>query len=691
MSRAITRFSPLSIIFVMAWIILSQNGVHAATWTWTGGSAVDANWTQPDNWNPIGPPASANDTSLIFSSTGNPRPSSTHGPFTLNSVNFPALAGTFTLAATGPLTFAGANPSITQSTDVAETIAGDIIIPPATTLTLSGTPNENFPTLFGNAAGSTYNGGGTRGGAFTISRPATIILDNSKVTPGTRALELDTLTLPTTLPVFQVANEGFNGPGIAWDVNHVTGIPIIQFKNTGTLGMTADIQGGLLIHGGQVLPDGKPGSRITTNGGLAITGVVTVPDGAVLLDRETASPASVTMNFNISASRGVGAQGTVYVGAADADPTHTLIVGDTTAAPGNRKKLTAFGDVILDNTLGATGNVSSKLLLIASDIVINSGTVDIRNSANITSGHGIQIDGDIIAAQPSAGFDTLKIGVPVAPLGVTFNGNLVMNGSLRVEGPAASVAGFLTPARLSGMTGSANSNNYLAPSPSDAPFDLQGVTWPLTVGLLVRNSNLAGTDVRLSGGASSTFNRSVEIESGATLDASNDTLSALTRIDGSATITGPVTITKNLFLASAASPKLLTVEGNLTLADGLVLSPGTDGKMHVTGNLLLDNPLGVATSGPLLSITGNLAPLHGQSLPLVVLDTGHTLTGRFEALEDGTQFNSALGGGYIIHYNVDSGDGSANDIVLTFVPEPTAIASLGFAIAIAFLRRRVVR
>ena len=64
--------------------------VHAATFTWDGGSAVDSNWSTSENWNPDGSvPVSASDTLIQLNGGARLTPSQNIAtPFTLNRLEF---------------------------------------------------------------------------------------------------------------------------------------------------------------------------------------------------------------------------------------------------------------------------------------------------------------------------------------------------------------------------------------------------------------------------------------------------------------------------------------------------------------------------------------------------------------------------------------------------------------------------
>jgi hypothetical protein len=143
----------------------------------------------------------------------------------------------------------------------------------------------------------------------------------------------------------------------------------------------------------------------------------------------------------------------------------------------------------------------------------------------------------------------------------------------------------------------------------------------------------------------------------------------------------------------------LNTAGAITLTDAATLHVrfgnlyGNTG-LHATGNVLLE-PAGTPgpQSGPGLEVVADpsfaLARL-GQSFPIVSVDAGFTLTGQFQGMPEGFLIVDPLSphSGFTIHYNVDGGDGSANDVVLRAVPEPGAMGLVVMSLVGTLLRRR---
>ena len=91
-------------LVIVALAVCVAAGTAAAQSTWTGGSAVDSNWTTGDNWQGGVAPSSGTTTELIFTGTTRLDPvQDTEAGFTVNSMTFDASAGAFVLGGTRPL------------------------------------------------------------------------------------------------------------------------------------------------------------------------------------------------------------------------------------------------------------------------------------------------------------------------------------------------------------------------------------------------------------------------------------------------------------------------------------------------------------------------------------------------------------------------------------------------------------
>jgi fibronectin-binding autotransporter adhesin len=129
--------------------------VFAETFTWTGASTGNSNWSTPVNWLSSSVPASANTTDILFATS--PRTSPVHdlaSPFTIRSLWFYdnpySLSGNF-------LTFDGASAAIYNYTTTS--ISNSLTL--NTTIAYEGTGNATFTNDIQGAGGFIKNGSGT--------------------------------------------------------------------------------------------------------------------------------------------------------------------------------------------------------------------------------------------------------------------------------------------------------------------------------------------------------------------------------------------------------------------------------------------------------------------------------------------------------------------------------------------------
>lgn len=233
------------------------------------------------------------------------------------------------------------------------------------------------------------------------------------------------------------------------------------------------------------------------------------------------------------------------------------------------------GDNVLTNTAGGTitGNIVAGS---GSDSLINSGAI----SGNVDLG---------------AGADTLTIGT-----GASFGGTATAGGGTDILAfNTGSTYAEQTTIDGSSFTGFEQVNNSA------------GVN-SFTGNLSVEEVNVTGG--RLIGQAGSTLTGSVDVASGGTFGTAG-------------TVSGDVTIGTGGTLSPGASPGIMTINGNLTIANGTTTTfefvpVGQSDQIVVNGGSVT---IGDNTT---VNLTGSLTP--GASRDLIVVNGGGAITGDFD-------------------------------------------------------------
>jgi hypothetical protein len=702
--RRIALFVAAVLISIFLWAApaRAQNG----TWTWTGASTTSQSWADDNNWSPANRPPNDGTANLVFNGNSthfNP----THRAWSIHSLVFAAspAAGPYDILGDGPLTFARdpANqfypqPLIANDSSKPNAVRGDFVIPADVQLQ-ARVPNGTL--TLGNATGSRLNGGGgSRGGTLVLNSSVdrlVFMLDNAATSAADRGLHLAATAAytqdfePADQPVYQphltivAADANYTGTGSSIDVTNLAGNIQLKFQpdgaNRNSVGF-APTQGGVTVHGDEraagVARAGAEAPRVVfnglTQGGLATFGNVTLTGGGD-------DPLYAVDGFVGSAVR---VTGTTTFGSAHPDATRTLRIGeDIEVIP-----FPAASSAVFDPTLGASGDVTNRKTEYAGTVTLRGdfnepASLVFRSSAHVTSGPTMTFDG-VIAGGGIVRLEDGSADIAFSPTTRITPGRNGAAGALRFEGTGPNLANFATPQRLRSITGRGTVEFRRT---DNQPFDLAGNVWSdPAVWLKVTDSNPTGLDARLNAAGGTNFAGRVELDRGATIDVAGNRIAGA---DGFGTLVGPAAY-GNLTPGVAGDAGTLTITGDSTGLASLFIRTSLDrgpqayGQLHATDDLTLVSADGAATR---LSTTSPGGGTFGQQLTIVSLDAGATLTGQFDGLPDGATIKSFQSYDYIIHYNVDGGDGSANDVTLTLVPEPGACLCLAVG-ALGLLRRR---
>ena len=262
------------------------------------------------------------------------------------------------------------------------------------------------------------------------------------------------------------------------------------------------------------------------------------------------------------------------------------VVGNVDLGGGNNVLTNASGGSITGNI--ATGDganmISNQGGTITGNIVAGSGTDSLINSGTIS--------GDV---DLGAGADRVTIGT-----GASFGGTVTAGGGTDV---------------LAFNTGSTYAEQTTIDGSSFTGFEQvtnsAGVN-SFTGDLSVEEVNVTGG--RLIGQAGSTLTGSVDVASGGTFGTAG-------------TVSGDVTIETGGTLSPGASPGIMTINGNLAIANGTTTTfefvpAGQSDQIVVNGGSVT---IGDNTT---VNLTGSLTP--GSSRDLIVVNGGGTITGEFD-------------------------------------------------------------
>jgi autotransporter-associated beta strand protein len=399
------RFQTVSASVLIGYSALSAPPAVAQS-TWTGGSAVDSNWSTAANWSG-GTPVSASTAGVTLAGTTRLTPNQNiANPFSLNSLTFDSTAGSFNLGGNGLnfLSNGATLPTLTQGS-----ANGQMVSVP---LTLT-----NNLTVGGGGTGAlTLAGAVTGAGSLTMAGSYTLTLSGAGssfsgglyVNGGTVQLGASNV-LTAAGPAVTVAGGAFNLGGFSQTIGSLALGP------SATVNPTVSTGAGTLTLGGNLTFSGGAGNQpAVISGNLNLGGAVrtvTVSVGTTaaydvvigaavggsggLVENGGSTIASLALNaVNSYTGPTTINDGTLTVGVANALPATTnLTLGTSLAHLVLNPSTTAQGvnAGVYDQTIASLAGVTGSVVSLGSNA--GGATLTINQATNTTFAGAIQAGG----------------------------------------------------------------------------------------------------------------------------------------------------------------------------------------------------------------------------------------------------------------------------------------------------------
>lgn len=400
------------------------------------------------------------------------------------------------------------------------------------------------------------------------------------------------------------------------------------------------------------------------------------------------------------------------------------------------------GDVTVNQGVlryGAGGSLAGDITVTGSTAVLDLAnnfdtvrTVTLDNGGTITSGTGALTS--VTSYEMKSGIVDTNLNGANATLNKTGEGTLVlkrMNGYGGGTTLAAGITSIVTQTafgsgaiQFNGGTlridSSATSDKVISNALNiggDITLGAAGSAWKMTFSGATkldggtRAITTLGPGVTLSGAVSDGGEGYGIIKKGSgtlTLDGENS-YTGLTRVDEGTLVVGSAENTGSLQGAVLVSQGALAghgrIAGDVTVAQGAILTPGTDGigEMTLGGSLTLDigsifelqmdSTLGIAdkivanglTLGGFLSFSDLGDSLLTLGTQFVIMENSAfgSVNGYFTGLAEGSIFS-----GGVNQYSISYIGGTGNDVVLTVIPEPGFLGLLGLGALFVAIRPR---
>ena len=526
----------------------------------------------------------------------------------------------------GTLTLAGSNTYMGSTTVSAGTLsiasdanlgAGNLILA-GSTLDVSGaTTIDNAITLTGNSSIGNAS-------AVTLSGAISGAYDLSKTGSGTLTLSASNSYAATyvnagTLSVSSDANLGSGAVNLA-------------------AGTTLALSGATTIDNAIVLGGN---ATLAASANATVSGVVS---GAFTLTKAGAS------TLTLSGANTYGAT-TVSAGTLSVTGDANLGSGSVTLSSGTTLQVT--GATTIDNNIALNGNAT---LNSAADTTV-SGVISGSNNLTKTGAATLNLSG----SNTYSGSTSVNAGT----LSIANDANLGAGSLNLANGTTLQITGNTTIDNALALTGVATINASAAATLSGVISGSGGLTksGSGSLTLSASNTNLGNTSV--TAGTlivDGSTNSATTVGSGATLA-------------GSGTLGSDVVVQNGGTLApGGAGVGTLTVNGNLTLNAGSTLALDISGSIAGTGydRVVVNGTVDV--SGATLAVTHGYAAGSGDNYTVIVNDAADGVTGTFNGVSEGSQFNAAGNGTELTTSYIG---GSGNDLTLTapIAPTVTSVSS----------------
>ena len=441
----------------------------------------------------------------------------------------------------------------------------------------------------------------------------------------------------------------------------VAGSASFAKTTAGTVTISGDnssFTGNTVIDGGIV--------TVTHSNALGTNGSVTVNPGSGNNLYLGAAGIDISRPLTISGGGGIGI-GALHYNQTSGSATYSGAISVTalTQAGGH------FGTAGTGGTLDLTGAITHAAALPADRIItIRNGSVQLSATGSTYS--------DLRLSEGS-----LKLGVAnaipdSAVLRVGDNANASNSSTFDLNGFDQKLAGLSRNNFGVGASSTVTNNSATA-----ATLTLDTAVSRTYAGLLNGNLSLVKqgqADFTLGSGTHG-FTGTTTVESGKLVINGNVTTSAVTvenggSLGGTGTIGGATLVESGGMIAPGNSPGTLTIDDDLALNVGSILSMEIDGVLSGEFDRLVVNGDLTADATLLLVLGGLYTPASGHSFDLV------DWNGTFAGTPD---FNSlpALGGGLTWNTSTFASDG-----VISIVPEPSAALLSGFGLLVLLRRHR---
>jgi fibronectin-binding autotransporter adhesin len=412
----VTRFFCVLLLSLVA----AAPRIQAAPWTWNGAGG-NTNWSTGGNWSIGSAPTSAPSTDLYFGGNTNtgtalaPLNQNIATPFQLNSLQFSVGAGNFFLGGNA-LAFTGAGNTITQASNLAQSIANNInaVTNSMVTLTLTGA-GSGVVTL----SGAITPGNGNRDYAISKTNTSTFILSGANNYGGATTIS-----------------------GGVLNIQNASALGSIASGTTVFSGAALQIQGGIAVGNEPLILNG---SGLASDGALRnISGNNSYAGGTTLGSASTIASDSGTLTL----TGGIVDSGFTATFAGSGDTTSTGVISGTGALVKNGNgtlTLNATNTYSGGTTIngGTVAVISSGLGAAGGSVTINAGTLEILTTFATPRNFSLGSSTSTFQIDPSQTYTVTGTVSGTGSLNKTGTGTLILSGANTYTGATNVSAGTL--------------------------------------------------------------------------------------------------------------------------------------------------------------------------------------------------------------------------------------------------------